>query len=309
MPDIVITEFVDEAAVADLATDYAVVYDPELVDKPDEMTPLLSDALALIVRNRTQVTEALLETAPNLKVVGRLGVGLDNIDLAACEARGIAVCPATGANTVAVAEYVIATMLVLLRGSAYAANDSMVAGNWPRLESVGREASGRQLGLVGLGAIAREVAKRAAALDMSVTAYDPFLAEDDDAWRLAQRIELDALFASSDVVTLHVPLDEGTRHLVDAGRIDRMKRDAIVINAARGGVVDEQAVTSALRHGRLGGAALDVFETEPLDAGKGALFANTPNLILTPHIAGITDEANIRTGAVTVANVRSILER
>ena len=165
MADIVISEFMDEAAVSDLAGGYEVLYDAGLVDRPADLAAALADARALIVRNRTQVNAALLAAAPRLAVVGRLGVGLDNIDMAACEAHGVAVCPATGANAVAVAEYVIATMLVLLRG-AYGATARIVAGEWPRGALIGREAAGRRLGLVGLGGVAREVARRARALDM-----------------------------------------------------------------------------------------------------------------------------------------------
>ena len=308
MPDIVISEFVDEAAVANLASDYDVFYDPDLVDRHDELLSLLQDAVALIVRNRTQVTGPLLDAGPKLKVVGRLGVGLDNIDLDACEARQVAVCPATGANTVSVAEYVIATMLVLLRGGAYAANDTMTSGDWPRTALVGREAAGRVLGLVGLGAIARAVATRAVALGMSVVAHDPYVDAGDDAWQLAEPRDLPDLFAEADVATLHVPLTDETQHMVNAAVLETMKPGAIVINAARGGIVDEAAVAAALRSGQLGGAALDVFENEPLAGANAASFADTPNLILTPHIAGITDESNQRTGAVTVANVRAVLE-
>jgi (S)-sulfolactate dehydrogenase len=308
MPDIVITEFVDEAAVADLSTDYSVVYDPGLADRRAEIAELLADAIALIVRNRTRVDAALLDAGPNLKVVGRLGVGLDNIDLDACEARGIPVCPATGANSVSVAEYVIATLLTLLRGETYRSNGPVIAGQWPRTVLVGRDAAGKSLGLVGLGAIAREVATRAAALGMSVLAHDPYLPSGDPAWQLAEARALPELLAGADVVTLHVPLSGETRHLIGAAALAAMKPDAILINASRGGVVDEDAVVAALRAGDLGGAALDVFETEPLTAAAAARFAGVPNLILTPHVAGVTVEANRRTGRITVANVRAVLE-
>jgi (S)-sulfolactate dehydrogenase len=308
MPDIVVSEFMDETAVAGLARDFAVACDPTLADRPDALLPLLRDARALIVRNRTQVRGGLLAAAPRLLVVGRLGVGLDNIDTEACRARGIEVFPATGANDVAVAEYVIAAALLLLRG-AWFASTAMLAGGWPRNALIGRELAGKVLGLVGFGSIAREVAMRARALGMETLAFDPYVPADHPAWQGTRRLDLDALLAAADVVSLHVPLTPETRHLIDAAALARMRADAVLINAARGGVVDEPALAAALRSGRLGGAALDVFETEPLTAAAGRVFADVPNLILTPHIAGVTRESNVRVSAVTAANVRRILER
>ncbi|KAA2237208.1 NAD(P)-dependent oxidoreductase [Salinarimonas soli] len=307
MPDVVISEFMDEAAIREELAGFDVHYDPTLVDRPDELVGLLAEARALVVRNRTQVRGPLLEAAPSLQAVGRLGVGLDNIDVEACRARSVAVFPATGANDVAVAEYVIATAMTLLRG-AYAATAEVAAGQWPRNRLMGRETHGKRLGLVGFGAIARETATRAAALGMTVQAYDPFVPADHPARRQAygyvEAPELEALLAASDVVSLHVPLTDGTRNLIDAAALARMKPDAILINAARGGVVDEAALAAALRAGRLGGAALDVFESEPLAAAHGALFAGIPNLILTPHIAGVTIESNVRVSHVTAQAVR-----
>jgi (S)-sulfolactate dehydrogenase len=302
MPDIVISEFMDEAIVREAFAGHDVLYDPALVDRPADLAAAVAQARALVVRNRTQVRGALLEAAPRLRVVGRLGVGLDNIDLDACRARGIAVCPATGANDVSVAEYVITAMLVLLRRAWFATPD-VIAGRWPRMTTIGGEASGRQLGLVGLGAIARETAQRAAALGMKIVATDPLLPEGHPAWALAQRVDLDSLLAHSDVVSLHVPLTPGTRNMIDAARIASMRRGAILVNAARGGILDEPAVSAALRSGQLGGAALDVFEKEPLDAAAAAHFAGAPNLLLTPHIAGVTDESNVRVSAVTAQSV------
>lgn len=308
MADIIITEFMDEDAVSSLAADYDVVYDPELVDRLNALIEMVEPAPALIVRNRTQVRGALLEAGKSLKVIGRLGVGLDNIDMVACEARNIAVCPATGANNVSVAEYVTSTMLTLLRGPAYGVTQAVIDGSWPRTDAIGREASGRQLGIVGYGAIGRDVAKRVATLDMKIAGYDPFLADNDSAWGTVEPMTLDSLLATSDVISLHVPLTDQTRHLINTKAIGTMKPGAIVINAARGGVVDEAALTIALRDGSLGGAALDVFEIEPVTAESGVHFANVPNLILTPHIAGLTDEANLRTSELTAANVRRVLE-
>lgn len=303
MPEVVITEFMDEAAIADLRKDHDVFYDPALSDKPDILKPALEDCRGLIVRNRTQVRDGLLSCAPKLAVIGRLGVGLDNIDLEACATRKIEVCPATGANDQAVAEYVITAALTLLR-PAYASQTAMLGGQWPRGALMGREIGGKRIGLVGLGSIARETAARAKALGMKAAAYDPFVSVHEDAWDGIRKLELDELFAQSDVISIHVPLTHATHHLVDASRLALMKRDALLINAARGGVVDERALADALRGGRIGGAALDVFENEPLSAEAATIFQGLDNLILTPHIAGVTLESNVRVSAVTAASVR-----
>jgi len=310
MTDIVISEFMDEAAIAQSLSGFDVLYDPGLVDRPDDLAAAVKGARALIVRNRTQVRGGLLEAADALVCVGRLGVGLDNIDVPACEARGVKVFPATGANDIGVAEYVIGTAMMLMRG-AYTATDSVIAGAWPRNRLMGREVWAKTIGLVGFGSIARETGKRAAALGMRVVAYDPFVADGDAAWsqpwgRVEKRA-LAALLAEADVVSLHVPLTEKTRNLIDAAALALCKPDAILINAARGGVVDEPALAAALKAGRLGGAALDVFETEPLSAETGAVFAGCPNLVLTPHIAGVSVESNVRVSAVTAENVRRAL--
>jgi (S)-sulfolactate dehydrogenase len=308
MADIVIAEFMDEAAVDGLARDYDTVYDAALVDQPDRLAEELAEARALVVRNRTQVSRDLLAGAPRLLCVGRLGVGLDNIDLDACRERGIEVMPATGANDVAVAEYVIAAVLMLRRG-AYGASAEVAAGDWPRQRLIGREASGATLGLVGFGGIARKVAVRAAALGMELIAHDPGLGADDPAWEefgVARIADLDDLLDDADAVSLHVPLTDATRGLIGPRAIGRMKAGAVLVNTSRGGVVDERALAKALKAGRLGGAALDVFEEEPL--GPRNAFDPVPNLILTPHIAGVTVEANVRVSAMTAQQVRAALE-
>ena len=306
MTDVVICEFMDQAAVDGLATEFDVTYDPGLVDRPDALRAAVADARALVVRNRTQVRGALLEAATSLRVVGRLGVGLDNIDLDACERRGIQVCPATGANDAAVAEYVVATAMILLR-NAYQVAADVIGGEWPRQRCMGREIGGKVLGLIGFGEIARETARRAQALGMRVMAHDPYVAEDDPVWRDVERAGLEALLAGADVVSLHVPLTATTRDLIDAAQVARMKPGAVLINTARGGTVDEDAVIEALRTGHLAGAALDVFETEPVTADTGGGFAGISNLVLTPHIAGVTQESNVRVSALTAGNVRKVL--
>ncbi len=305
---IAITEFMDLAAVDTLRARFSVVYDPQLVDRRADLFGLLDDVPALIVRNRTQVDAELLAAAPRLRVVGRLGVGLDNIDVAACKARGIKVIPATGANTRAVAEYVISTVMLLLRG-AYLSSAAVAAGKWPRTQlSEGRETAGRTLGLVGFGSIGQLTAKLAMALGMRVLAYDPLLAADAPAWGESgvARRELDALLAEADAVSLHVPLTAQTRGLMDAARIGRMRAEAVLINTARGGIVDETALAEALRSGRLAGAALDVYAQEPLP--EGSPLAAAPNLILTPHIGGLTRESNTRVSTMIAAGVADFLQ-
>ena len=306
MNDIVISEFMDQDAVDSLAGEFRVLYDPQLVDRQADLFAAVATARALIVRNRTQVSSELLHAAPGLRVVGRLGVGLDNIDLEACKQRGVVVCPATGANNAAVAEYVITTAMILIR-EAYAAGAKVIAGAWPRQDCMGREIGGKVLGLVGFGGIARETAKRADALGMSVMAHDPFVAGSDEAWNDVERSELDELLTNADVVSLHLPLTEGTRGLFDASMLARMKKGAVLINTARGGIVDEDALVESLRGGHLAGAAIDVFEAEPVTAAAGARFAGLGNLVLTPHIAGVTQESNVRVSALTADNVRRVL--
>ncbi|PIE64787.1 MAG: 3-phosphoglycerate dehydrogenase [Desulfobacterales bacterium] len=308
MAEIVICEFMDQAVVDETAQTRDVIYDPELVDNPDGLKRVLKGAKGLVVRNRTRVNAGLLAAAPHLKVVGRLGVGLDNIDLAECKERGITVCPATGANDVAVAEYVLCSVLTLIRG-AYGARTHMLAGEWPRHRLMGNEIGDKTLGLIGFGGIARQTAVRARALGMNILAFDPYLSATDPCWKSAVRCEaLAGLLEESDVVSLHVPLTKSTHHLINTETIGLMKDGAIVINAARGGVVDEAALVEALKSEKLGGAALDVFETEPLTEEAASSFTSIANIILTPHIAGVTIESNIRVSRLTMQNVCRVLE-
>jgi (S)-sulfolactate dehydrogenase len=299
---ILITEFMDEAAVGTLRTGFDVTYAPGLADAQDDIPSRIAKTQALIVRNRTQVTKALLAAAPALKCVGRLGVGLDNIDVEACKARGVAVFPALGANTLSVVEYVISAAMMLLRG-AYQVNVQMIAGGWPRQECSGRELAGKRLGLVGFGAIAQDTAKAAQALGVRICAHDPFIPAGDVRWGGVENVTLDALLETADIVSLHVPLTSDTRHLMNAERLARMKPGAVLVNAARGGVVDEDALVVAMRAGQLAGAALDVFENEPLSTADGRKFAGLSNLILTPHVGGVTEESNQRVSVMIAEKI------
>ncbi|HXT02668.1 MAG TPA: hydroxyacid dehydrogenase [Casimicrobiaceae bacterium] len=304
---IVICEFMDSDAVAQLTARFDVRYDKALVDRPDDLARELADADALIVRNRTSVDATLIACAPRLRVVGRLGVGLDNIDVDACAARGIEIIPATGANALAVAEYVIATAMLLLRG-AYQTTSDVAAGNWPRAAlSNGREMAGKTIGIIGFGGIGRLTGRLARSLGMQAIGFDPQVPPASPIWTDDQTLPraLADVISQADVVSLHVPLVPATRNLIDAADIATMKAEAILINTSRGGVVDEIAVAAALRARKLGGAALDVFEREPLPAGSP--LAGCPNLVLTPHIAGLTRESNRRVSELVAAKVAAAL--
>ena len=329
MADIVITEFMDDAAVDTLRVDFDVLYDPGLADRQNDIPALLGDARALIVRNRTKVTGDLLDTwtvefepwrvrcaSDGTTYVGGEGVVacLDDKGKgvakakAACAERDVEVYPAFGANNLSVAEYVITTAAMLLR-NAYARKHEMLAGDWPRQAASGREISGKALGLVGYGAIARDTAAIGRAFGMRIIGYDPFLPADHEAWSGAERMELPDLLAEADIISLHVPLTAGTRHMINADALATMKSGAILINAARGGVVDEATLVNALNTGEIAGAALDVFETEPLTAEAAETFRGAPNLILTPHIGGVTEESNTRVSAMIADKVAAHLNR
>ncbi|MFP3921149.1 MAG: hydroxyacid dehydrogenase [Dichotomicrobium sp.] len=307
MAEIVISEFITPQALALLERTHSVHYDPALWERPEELAAALAGARALVVRNKTQVRGSVLEAADRLEAVGRLGVGLDNIDLDACEARGIRVLPARGANASAVAEYVIGATLLLLR-RAFSATPELVAGHWPREQLIGRQVEGKRLGLLGFGSIGQVTAGKARALGMEIAAHDPAIPHDAPCWQTeARRTTFEELIATSDVLSLHLPLTDETRGLLGGPALARMKPGAIIVNTARGGIVDEAALAAALREGRLAGAALDVFDAEPIDGATGALFAGLDNVILTPHIAGVTEESNARVSEVTARNVLDAL--
>lgn len=306
---IVISEFMNSSAVDMLRAHFDVLDDRTLVDDPDRLFEAVRDADAIVIRNRTQITPTLLERAPRLSVVGRLGVGLDNINLKACEQRQVSVIPATGANALAVGEYVITTAMVLLRG-AYLSSAEVATGAWPRAQlSSGREFAGSTLAVIGFGGIGQLVARMAIGLGARVLAFDRRLAADAQVWQQSglRRVSFEEALDEADVLTLHVPLSDETRNLLGREQIGRLKRHAVVINTARGGVIDEAALATALRDGRLGGAALDVFEEEPMRSGS--MFAGLPNVILTPHIAGLTLESNERVSTVIAERVAEALIR
>ncbi|MBF7053800.1 hydroxyacid dehydrogenase [Halomonas sp. KAO] len=302
---IVISEFMEQSAVERLSTRYATFFDPTLVESRKDLLRLLHQAQALLIRNRTQVDEELLDAAPNLRIVGRLGVGLDNIDVDLCQKRGINVVPAYGANSVAVAEYVICTAMMLLR-KAFLHSDSVARGDWPRQElSGGQELSSKRLGIVGLGSIGMHLAKLGSALGMEVYATSRSSGGKNMESEHITFCSLDYLVTECDVISLHLPATEETYKLIDRSMLAKMKQGAILINSSRGDIVDEIALAECLHTGHLAGAALDVFSEEPLPSND--ILATAPNLILTPHIAGLSKESNQRVSNMIAERVITLL--
>ena len=259
---------------------------------------------ALIVRSMTQVDAELLRQGKNHKVVGRAGIGVDNVDVATATELGILVVNAPTANLISATEHTFALLLALAR-NVPAAHQSLLAGEWERKRFIGIELNGKTLGLIGLGRIGQNVAYRAKAFGMKVLAFDPYL-DASAARRLdVELAELDALLKRSDIVSVHTPLTEQTRGLLDAASIARMKSGALLVNSARGGILDEDAALEALESGHLGGLALDVFEQEP---PVGSELLNQPRVVATPHIGAQTREAQERVATETARMVLGALE-
>ena len=297
MPDwkILLTDGLAENGLSILQPE-AQVDDRNGIDA-QELLQVAGDYDAMIVRGRTKLTGQVFEVATRLKVVGRAGVGVDNIDLAAANSRQVTIVNAPTSTTLAVTELTVGFMFCLARHIPSADAD-MKKGQWTKKQLQGIELNGKTLGVVGMGNIGSQVAQRAGALGIQVLGYDPLLTAEEITQRGAQPVSLLDLYSRSDFISLHVPLTPETRDMIDAQALGRMKRGARLICAARGGVIDETALLGALESGQISGAALDVFAQEP--PGLTALVAH-PNVIATPHIGAQTAEARAR-AATDIAN-------
>ena len=269
-----------------------------------DLIAALAGSDALLVRGATQVTAEVLR-APGLRAVARAGTGLDNVDVAAAKELGIAVLNAPAANTISVAELTLGLLLALERHLAPAATD-LKGGKWEKSKYAGREIAGKRLGLVGFGHIGRAVAMRARAFDLEVLASDPLVRPWPPEFGWVREMTLDAMLPQVDYLSLHVPLVAATRGMIGTAQLARMKPDAVLINCARGGIVDETALLEALNARTLRGAALDVFATEP--PGAHPLLA-LPNVIATPHLGAATREAQDRAGVDVAERVIEVLAR
>ncbi|ASI99300.1 hydroxyacid dehydrogenase [Thermococcus celer] len=271
----------------------------------DRLVELVGDVDAIIVRSKPKITRRVIEAAPKLKVIGRAGVGLDNIDLEAAKERGIKVVNSPGASSRSVAELVLALMFNVARKVAFA-DRKMREGVWAKKQCMGIELEGKTLGIIGFGRIGYQIAKIASALGMNVLLYDPYPNEERAREVGGRFADLETLLRESDVVTLHVPLVDSTYHLINEERLKLMKKSAILINAARGPVVDTKALVKALKEGWIAGAGLDVYEEEPLP--KDHPLTKLDNVVLTPHIGASTVEAQMRAGVQVAEQIVDILK-
>lgn len=278
----------------------------EAADVPrGDLLELMGEARGLVVRSGVRVDRELIAAAPRLAVIGRAGVGLDNIDLEAAREAGAEVVSTPAANSISAAEHTMALMLAMCRHIPQA-DASLRAGAWDRTRFWGVELYGKTLGVVGLGRIGTLVAERALAFGMSFLVYDPYLTEERVAGLGGELVELETLLSRSDFITIHIPLTGETRNLIGREALAAAKPGVRIVNASRGGVLDEEALVEALRSGRAGGAALDVFASEPMTEGP---LLDCPGIVMTPHLAASTIEAQDRVGEEVAQRMLEVLAR
>jgi D-3-phosphoglycerate dehydrogenase len=295
---ILIRETIADAGIELLRAKFDVV-----VDTDSPLEEIVGDYDALIVRSATKVTADIVERATKLKVIGRAGVGVDNVDVDAATRRGIVVANAPESNVVSAAEHAVGLLLALARNIPQA-HAALVEGRWERSKWGGVELADKVLGVLGFGRIGRQVARRALGLQMKVVAYDPFVSAERFRELGVESATFDEVLERAEFLTLHLPLTDETRHSIDAAALGRMRDGARLINAARGELVDEDALVAALESGKLGGAAVDVFSKEPYD---GPLL-RAPNIVVTPHLAASTEEAQDRAGVIVAEQVAAALD-
>ena len=293
MKKVLITEFMEQDSVDKMSENFDVTYDTSLHENQAKLSSLIVNTDAVIVRNKTQLTEDLLSKAEQLTFVGRLGVGLDNIDTDYCSNNGIFVQPATGMNADSVAEYVITCSLSLLKNIPIAHHGTS-SGQWPRTSIESRELGRKTLGLLGFGVIGKKVSRLAQVFGAKVIAYDPFVPESEASKHNVSLVKQEDLFALSDVISIHLPLTDQTRDLINARSFNLMKQNPIIINSSRGSIVNEKDLLQAYSEKIISGFALDVYSSEPVEEDFYKHISNSMNCILTPHNSGVTTESNVR---------------
>ncbi len=300
---IVISEDVWSADFEALAESFPVLREPDLWSNKDELKAKLADATALVVRNRTQVTREIIEAAPRLKVIARAGVGLDNIDIKAADDNGVVVAAALGINAVAVGEQTVLMALAISR-KLIELDASTRAGEWNR--KAGREITGKTWGLLGFGATARATAELLKGFKVKVLAYDPFAKPDAEYLKSinAELVSMDEVVAKSDYISIHLPATAETKDVINSSLLNKMKSSVILVSVGRGEVINEADLETALRDGVIAGAGLDVRAQEP---PKDQRFTDLGNVVLAPHVAGITQESQAAINQVLVSEIRAAL--
>ncbi len=273
---------------------------PERKLTQDQIQELLPKASALVIRSSTEVKDKYLELAPELKYVIRAGAGTDNIDKVACGKKDVKVSNTPGANNNSAAEHAIALMLTVLRKTAFA-NATMKSGGWDKSKYTGTELANKKVGIVGFGQIGKIVAKRLQGFEPEILFYDPFC-ESTDIPNCTKANSVDEIFETCDIITIHTPLMDETRNMVNKDLLSKMKPTAILVNAARGGIVDEEALYETLKEEKIRGAGFDVFATEPLPEDSN--LRSLPSLVLTPHLGASTEEAQLRVGQMAVDQLK-----
>ncbi len=290
---ILITEFINKNSLDDLNNNFEIKFDEKLWEKEKELLEIIKNYDGLIVRNKTQVNKDILSNANNLKFIGRLGVGLDNIDTEFCKTKNIHVQPATGMNADSVAEYVISSSMSLIKKIPMFHNRT-VKGDWPRTIIKSAEINGKCIGIVGFGTIGRKVADYSLKNGLNVLAYDPYIKKIDDNEKNYKLSSLEDVFKNADIISLHLPLTDETKNLINKSSFSKMQKQPIIINTSRGNVVNENDLLDAYDQNLISGFALDVFENEPIKKDLYERITSEMNCILTPHISGVTTESNIR---------------
>jgi len=304
---ILITEFMEDKSLEILKTNFEVTVDQDLSTNSNELKKIISNFDALIVRNKTQVNKEVLENAPNLKFVGRLGVGLDNIDIEYCKSNNIHVQPATGMNADSVAEYVINTSLSLLKNIPLMHQETSI-GNWPRTSISSQELKGKTIGLLGFGLIAKKVSVLAKVFNASIIAYDPFVDPSIGNEFDVKLIDINEIFKLADIISIHLPLSETTKNLLNYEAFKKMKKQPIIINSSRGSIINEHDLLKAYDEKLISGFALDVYDIEPVQKIFLNKIKSNTNCILTPHIAGVTIESNSRVSEFIANSVQEFFK-
>ncbi len=307
MIKILITEFIDSQSLQNINKKFDVIYKKDAWQNKDFLEKEIQKFDGIIVRNKTSLDKNILINASNLKFIGRLGVGLDNIDTEYCKKNNIIVQPATGMNSDSVAEYVVNSSLTLLKKSQII-NEQTLQGKWPRTSIVTKELKGKTLGLIGFGDISKKVLKLINVFDVACIAYDPFINSKQMEVDNIKKVSFDEILNLADIISIHVPLNNETKYLFDRQAFIKMKKQPIIINSSRGGIINEKDLIDAYRNKYISGFALDVFENEPINETFYKNISNDMNCILTPHIAGVTVESNVRVSNFIIDKTNKFFE-